>query len=88
MISIKGPQLATLEAKELIKHTARINRERKQYKNPPSIKQKDQETQTDSKHTQVTLGAESEFAENVEECLDIITSEKYIISNFNDTSEI
>ena len=32
MISIKGPQLATLEAKELIKHTARIHRERKQHK--------------------------------------------------------
>ena len=57
-------------------------------KNPPSIKQKEQETQTDSKHTQVTLWAESEFAENVEECLDVIIPEKYIISNINETSEI
>ena len=32
MISIKGPQLATLEAKELIKHTARIYRQWKQHK--------------------------------------------------------
>ena len=27
------------------------------------------------------LCAESEFVENVEECLDVITPEKYIISN-------
>ena len=32
MISIKEPQLATLEVKELIKHTARACREWKQYK--------------------------------------------------------
>ena len=54
----------------------------------PSIEQKEQETQTDSKHTQVMLCAESEFAENVEEHLDVITPEKYITSNFNETSEI
>ena len=30
MMSLKGSQFATLEAKELIKHTARIYRERKQ----------------------------------------------------------
>ena len=46
------PQLSTLEAKELIKHTARLYTDRKQYKKTPSIKQKQQETQTDSKHTQ------------------------------------
>ena len=57
-------------------------------KRPPSIKQKEQETQTDSKHTQATLWAESEFAENVEECLNVIIPEKYMISNFNETSEI
>ena len=34
------------------------------------------------------LCANSEFVENVEECLDVITPEKYIISNFNETSEI
>ena len=34
------------------------------------------------------LCAESEFVENVEEYLDVITTEKYIISNFNETSEI
>ena len=34
------------------------------------------------------LCAESEFAENVEEHLDVITPEKYITSNFNETSEI
>ena len=72
------------DAKELIKHAARIYRERKQYKKTPSIKQKEQETQTYSKHTQVTLCAESEFAENVEECLDLIIPEKYVISNFNE----
>ena len=54
----------------------------------PSIKQKQQQTQIDSKHTQVMLSAESEFVENVEECLDLLTPEKYIISNFNETSEI
>ena len=32
MTSIKGPQLVTLEVKELMKHTAGIYRERKQYK--------------------------------------------------------
>ena len=53
----------------------------------PRIKQKQQETQTHSKHTQVMLCAESEFVENVEECLDVITPEKYIFSNFNKTSE-
>ena len=57
-------------------------------KKPPSIKQKEQETQTDSKHTQVMLWAASGFVENVEECLDVINPEKYIISNFNETSEI
>ena len=34
------------------------------------------------------LCAESEFVENVEECLNVITLEKYITSNFNETSEI
>ena len=43
--------------------------------------------QTDSKHTQLTLCVESEFMENVEECLDARTPEKYIISNFDETSE-
>ena len=57
-------------------------------KKPPNIKQKEQEAQTDSKHTQMTLCAESEFAENAEEFLDVIDPEKYIISNFNETSEI
>ena len=32
MISIEGPQIATLEANELIKNTARIYEERQQYK--------------------------------------------------------
>ena len=41
----------------------------------PSIKQKEQETQTHSKHTQVTLCIEPEFMENVEEYLDAITPE-------------
>ena len=72
----------------MIKHTARLYAERKQYKKTPSIKQKQQETQTDSKHTQVMLCAESEFEENFEERLDVITPEKYIISNCNETSEI
>ena len=31
---------------------------------------------------------ESEFIENAEECLDAITPQKYIISKFNETSEI
>ena len=57
-------------------------------KKTPSIKQNQQETQTDSKHIQVMLCANSEFVENVEECLDVITPEKYIFSNFNETSEI
>ena len=34
------------------------------------------------------LCAESEFEENFEERLDVITPEKYIISNSNETSEI
>ena len=34
------------------------------------------------------LCAESEFVENVEECLHVIAPEKYIISNFNETIEI
>ena len=72
LISLNGPQLGTLEAKELIKHTARIYGERKQYKKAPGIKQKEQETQTASIHTQVTLCVESEFMENVEEYLDAI----------------
>ena len=84
---LNGPQLGTLEAKELIKHTARIYGECEQYKKAPSIKQKQQETQTDSKHTQVTLCAESEFMENIKEYLNAITPGKYIISNFNETSE-
>ena len=88
MILVKGPQLATIEAKELIKHIAKIYRERKQYEKTPSIKRKEQETQTDSKYTHVTLCAESEFAKNVEERLDVITPEKHIISSFNKTSEI
>ena len=56
-------------------------------KKAPSIKQKEQDTQTNSKHTHVTLCVESEFMENVEECLDVMTPEKYTISNFNETSE-
>ena len=52
----------------------------------PSIKQKEQETQTGSKHTQFTLCVEPEFMENVGEYLDAITPEKCIISNFNETS--
>ena len=43
--------------------------------------------QTDSKHNQVTLCVESELMKNVEECLDPTTPKKYIISNFNKTSE-
>ena len=70
----------------MIKHTARLYADRKQYKKTLNIK--DQVTQTDSKHTQVMLCAESEFVENVEECLNVITLEKYITSNFNETSEI
>ena len=31
---------------------------------------------------------ESKFIENAEECLDAITPQKYIISKFNETSEI
>ena len=58
-----------------------------QKKNKPRSIKKEQETLTDSKHTQVTLCAGSEFAENVEEYLDVITPEKYIISNFRETSE-
>ena len=69
------------------KHNARLYAERKQYKKTPIIKQKQQQTQTDAKLTQVMLCAESEFVENVEECLDVITPEKYIFSNFNKTSE-
>ena len=71
----------------MIKHTARIYIERKQYKKAPSIKQKKQETQTGSKHTQVTPCAESQFMENVKECLDAITIEKCIMSNINETCE-
>ena len=56
MISLNGPQLETLKAiKELIKNTARIYGERKQYKKPPSIRQKERETQTDSKHSGATM---------------------------------
>ena len=44
MISLNGPQFGTLEAKELIKHTARIYGEWKQYKKAPSIKQKKRES--------------------------------------------
>ena len=88
IILINGPQLVTLEAKELIIHIARIHGERKQYKKTPSVKQKEQETQTDSKYIQVTLCVESEFAENVQERLDVITPEKHIVSNFNEASEI
>ena len=62
--------------------------QKKKKKNPPSIKQKQQETHTDSKHTQVMLCTESEFVENVEEYLDVIAPEKYIISNFNETIQI
>ena len=61
MISLNGPQLGTLEANELIKHTARTYGERKQSKKAPSIKKKEQETQADSKHTQVMLCVESEL---------------------------
>ena len=53
MISLNGPQLGTLEIKELIKHIARIYGEWKQYKKALSIKQKEQEAQNYSKHTQV-----------------------------------
>ena len=41
----------------------------------------EQGIQTDSEHTQVTrstLCVESEFMENVEECLDAMTPEKYM----------
>ena len=61
--------------------------QKKKKKKPRVVLKKEQETLTDSKHTQVTLCAESEFAENVEEYLDVITPEKYIISNFSETSE-
>ena len=36
----------------------------------------------------MTQCAESEFVKNVEECVDLMTPEKYIISNLNETSEI
>ena len=42
MISVNEPQLATFQAKELIKHIARLYGERKQYIKTPSIKQKQQ----------------------------------------------
>ena len=71
-----------------MKRTSRLYGEQKQYKVTRSIKQKQQETQADSKHTQVMLCAESEFVENIEEFLNVITPEKYIISNFNETNEI
>ena len=70
-----------------IKHTARIYGERKQYKEVPSIKQIEQETQTDLKHTEVTLCVESEFMEKFENFLDAMAPGKYIISNFNETRE-
>ena len=44
MISLNGPQLGILKAKELVKLTSRIYGERKQYKKASSIKQKEQET--------------------------------------------
>ena len=50
MISVYEPQLATFQTKELIKHIARLYEEQKQYKKTPSIKQKQQETQTDSNY--------------------------------------
>ena len=56
-----------------MKRTSRLYGEQKQYKVTRSIKQKQQETQTDSKHTQVMLCAESEFVENIEEFLNVIT---------------
>ena len=84
-ISLNGPQLRTLEAKELIKHIERIYGERKQYKKAPSIKQKEQETQADSIHTRVRLCVRSKLMENIEECLDVITQE---IPDFNETSEV
>ena len=43
--------------------------------------------QTDSKYTQVTLCVDSKFMDNVEGCLDATAPEKYIILNFNETSE-
>ena len=49
---------------------------KKTKKKPRVVLKKEQETLTDSKHTQVTLCAESEFAENVEEYLDVITPRK------------
>ena len=52
------------------------NLPRNRLKKAPSIKQKEQETQTELKHTQVTLWIEPEFMENVEEYLDAITPEK------------
>ena len=76
MLSLNGPQIGEIEAKELIKHTARIYGERQQYKKVASIKQREQET--DSKHTYVILCVESEFMENVEECLDVITPDRKI----------
>ena len=76
MILLNGPQLGTLKAKELIKDTARIYGERKQYKKGPSSEQKEQEIQTDSKYFQVMLCVESAFMQNVEECLNAITPQK------------
>ena len=75
MISLNGPHLGTLEVKELIKHTARTCRERKQYKKAHSIKTK-RPRDTDSKQTQVTLSVEPKFMENDEEYLDAITPQK------------
>ena len=54
MISIEGPQIATIEANELIKNTARIYEERQQYKkNRPVLNEKSKRhklIQTDSTH--------------------------------------
>ena len=63
MISINEPQLATFQAKELIKHIARLYGERKQYKKTLSIEQKQQETQTDSNYFKCIISNFNETSE-------------------------
>ena len=55
MISLNGPQLRTLEAEELIKHTARIYGEQKQYKKAPIINRKEKGTNWFKIHASDTM---------------------------------
>ena len=65
VISLNGPQLGTLEAKELIKNVPKTHGEQNQYKETPIIKQKKERVQTNSKQTQVKLYVESKLLERV-----------------------